>query len=121
MDQEIGKRWIAALESGEYMKGKGRLCAERSTGHTVFCCLGVLCELALKDGVDLVKEWSLAGATYDGEGSFLPGSVVDWAGMHSSNGEFCDSDEEDTLVGLNDDSDAFEPVIEIIRNHLEEL
>ena len=40
------EKWVAALESGEYDQTAGRL----RNGDS-FCCLGVACELAVKDGV----------------------------------------------------------------------
>lgn len=40
MDQEFKARWVAALRSGEYKQGYGRM----RTGNR-FCCLGVVCDL----------------------------------------------------------------------------
>ena len=44
MNQEIKKRWIEALRSGEYQQGKESLfhCGK-------FCCLGVLTDLYIKE------------------------------------------------------------------------
>ena len=120
MKREIGEKWIAALESGEYMKGTGKLCLVESSGHTTFCCMGVLAELAIGDGVEVEKIWNDTFAQYQGELAFLPHVVRDWAGLKTTNGAYKD-EKEYSLVELNDESDGFEPVIEIIRNHLEEL
>lgn len=46
MNKEIQRQWVAALRSGEYKQGHGVL---ESNGR--FCCLGVLCDLAVKAGV----------------------------------------------------------------------
>ena len=46
MKKNIMKRWVSALRSGEFKQGKGAL--EAKGKH---CCLGVLCELALVEGV----------------------------------------------------------------------
>lgn len=43
---EIKARWLAALRSGDYKQGRNYL---RSRG--THCCLGVLCELAVQDGI----------------------------------------------------------------------
>jgi hypothetical protein len=50
---QVYKMWLKALRSGEYKRTKGQL---RKTNHsgevTGFCCLGVLQDLATKDGGD---------------------------------------------------------------------
>lgn len=43
--EEAWKHWIAKLRSGEYLQAKNRL-----TNRVGFCCLGVVCDLASKDG-----------------------------------------------------------------------
>lgn len=40
-------KWLNALESGEYQQGRGKL----RTKDNKFCCLGVLCDLAVKEGI----------------------------------------------------------------------
>lgn len=45
MKRELRDRWTAALRSGEYAQGAGRLKAVDDKGVAVFCCLGVLCEI----------------------------------------------------------------------------
>lgn len=52
--EQVYDLWIAALESGKYPRGTGKLRNDfrDSSGklrHS-FCCLGVLCDLAQKDG-----------------------------------------------------------------------
>ena len=47
MKPEIQAEWVAALRSGEYKQGTGVLRSEANE----FCCLGVLCDLAVKAGV----------------------------------------------------------------------
>lgn len=42
---DLLRRWVAALESGDYKQGS--LCLRRVTdAEDEFCCLGVLCEVA---------------------------------------------------------------------------
>lgn len=41
MKRELFNKWTAALRSGNYTQGHGRLRSENDT----FCCLGVLCEV----------------------------------------------------------------------------
>lgn len=59
MNPEIKAAWVAALRSGEYKQGRGQL---RNTDDE-YCCLGVLCDLAVKAGV---TEWvfSLESTSY---------------------------------------------------------
>jgi hypothetical protein len=90
MDPEIRARWTAALRSGEIPQvesvlndGQGR------------CCLGVLCDIAVADGVvpepvfdDLHEVWS-----YIGSYQLLPDEVTAWAGFTAD-----DLDEGDPVV-----------------------
>jgi hypothetical protein len=53
-DPELKAKWVAALRSGNYIQGSGRLKRKRwSAGNepvTQFCCLGVLCDIVKPDG-----------------------------------------------------------------------
>jgi len=87
MNKEIKERWLSALRSGEYAQGCGAL-----KDSNEFCCLGVLCDLYIKDGNDaewsegFMDEWS-EGFMEDGVGynEELPNSVVEWAGLDDNN------------------------------------
>lgn len=85
MNQEVKAAWVSALRSGEYEQG---IAALRSGNK--FCCLGVLCDIAIKQfdlDVEVEHKEGCSDPTccnsfeYDGEGSFLPPSVQDWAEM----------------------------------------
>ncbi len=80
--------WVQALESGEYRQGVGRL-AGLEDGQWHYCCLGVLCEVAIGQGVPLELD-SLSGnvKSYNGRGSLPPSEVFEWLGV--------------TLEGVND-------------------
>jgi hypothetical protein len=87
MNPAIKAQWLRDLRSGEYPQGKGRL---RKDGK--FCCLGVLCEQAVKAGivilVDLDGTWGYR-AVGDGNDfalGTLPEAVQDWAGLSSNPG-----------------------------------
>jgi hypothetical protein len=99
MKQEIKDRWIEKLESGEYDQATGFL-----TNGNGFCCLGVLCEVAVEDGIiqksDPEHEQGYVaplimrdGSPYrEGhmpetyiENSVLPTAVRIWAGLDESN------------------------------------
>jgi hypothetical protein len=74
MNPEIRARWVAALRSGEYRQGDGHL----RMGDRL-CCLGVLCELAVEDGVVNGVQLSDGLWEYNGSAGWLPPAVVDWA------------------------------------------
>lgn len=77
MKQDIKERWISALRSGDYPQTKGTL--RDADGY---CCLGVLCDIAAKDGV---IEWTKLNnnkyAIDDREWGALSYSVMEWAGL----------------------------------------
>jgi len=83
MKAEIRDAWADALESGEYEQGIGSLTSVVN-GKEQHCCLGVLCQLAVKAGVIPEPEGSPTGARLlygkEGENSFLPLEVQEWAG-----------------------------------------
>ena len=82
MNPEIKAQWVAALRSGEYEQGAGYL----HRGDT-FCCLGVLCDLAIKAGAPKVKEYRHPAGSmsaYNGSELNLPPSVIEWAGLSCS-------------------------------------
>lgn len=48
-DPTLKAQWVTALRSGDYIQGKSAL---QYGGN--YCCLGVLCEVMVKNGSDLV-------------------------------------------------------------------
>ena len=88
MNPKIKAQWLAALRSGEYQQGKGAL-RRTIQGEEKFCCLGVLCELAVKAEVTPAPvvdshQPTLAAWQYEnGNWGSLPPSVRDWAGLLS--------------------------------------
>jgi len=81
MKDEIKDKWIAALESGEFEQEQGALATVQG-GH---CALGVLCELAYREGVVTRKDEHNGVESvyygYDDSYTCLPSSVVEWAGL----------------------------------------
>ena len=118
MKREIAEKWTAALRSGEYEQGQGQLHKRNIEFPDCFCCLGVLCELAVEEGVIqkaiLVDNEDYAYGFDEGETleqycealglqgpygdtfqptlrvqrSYLPEAVRLWAGMQENNGKF---------------------------------
>lgn len=74
--------WVRDLESGTRQQTKGEL-HRRSDGVDRYCCLGVLCEVALSDGLNIdVLEVPMVGndvsRSYDNTGGYEPDAVDDW-------------------------------------------
>lgn len=82
---EIMRQWSAALRSDEFEQGRGNLARTSHDGSTQHCCLGVLCELAIRAGVPVKKVEDAHGVTYyDGSAGTPPASVRNWAGLGTS-------------------------------------
>lgn len=130
MNQEIKAAWVSALRSGEYEQGTGAL----RVGDK-FCCLGVLCDIAIKQfDLELEVEKDMSGCnddtccdpnrpkamTYDGEGSYLPSVVMDWAGLETKGGALVTpvmtpiDDDAESLSVANDGGLTFPQIADII-------
>jgi hypothetical protein len=124
MDAAIKERWLAALRSGEYEQGRGML-----EFNGKFCCLGVLCSLAVKDGitertvlenVDGPTGVALYG-TRDGVGGtrhYLPGKVIEWAGLPPNEPTVSVPELGGSLASLNDSGTTFAEIANIIEARL---
>lgn len=111
MNKEIATRWTAALRSGQYEQGRGLLSASGK-----FCCLGVLCEIAVDDGI-ITKEEGDDYVDYgpEGDGLVLPSIVMKWAGMWSATGE-----EEGRLgASLSELNDMEQRTFDQIADHID--
>lgn len=121
MDPEAKRLWVEALRSGEYKQGVGAL----NRGDS-YCCLGVLCEVAIKAGLPVQvtrgggceskacqscpeKKW------YDKKAGRLPDSVVKWAGLVDADPYVAGRD----LSAWNDEERApFGKIADLIDEHL---
>ena len=92
-----------------------------------YCCLGVLCELAVADGEEMeITFYELPTAqrvfyspeyktaAYDGDYNFPPYSVAQWAGMKDVNGDYGG---DKTLSEMNDKSIPFNEIADIIEEN----
>ena len=120
MNQEVKTLWTGALRSGEFTQGKNYLDADGKQ-----CCLGVLCILAVRAGVDVSVRTGLSGIVYyDDEAEFLPQSVMDWAGLGHWNPDVTFTENEHQSVeGLgyvNDEVEdgTFERIADLIDAQL---
>ena len=71
MNKKVKTLWLKALRSGEYKQVQLQLKRDDR-----YCCLGVLCDLAVKAGV--IKGFS-------GRAFYLPSAVRAWAGLDGRN------------------------------------
>lgn len=87
MNKDVQVAWEAALRSGDYAQGAGALCWLRHDGPPLYCCLGVLCELAVDAGVaervDLggQRGYRAAGSDDPAQPNYLPAAVQAWSGL----------------------------------------
>jgi hypothetical protein len=130
VNKEIADMWIEALRSGKYQQTKGALeiTADRAADdhgfHAGFCCLGVLCDLAVGAGVISRKIDKYGNVAYGTEDDMrtgiIPDAVVDWAGMSSADGDR--GGEQLSLVFLNDVSSlTFQQIADVIEAEYETL
>jgi hypothetical protein len=117
----IQKAWVRALRSGKYKQGRERLTALDENGDPKeHCCLGVLCQLAIKKGVPMKVLPFTEGTprlSYDGERAVLPRKVRNWAMVRWSSGDFG----TESLAGLNDSGKSFKKIADTIEKHAAEL
>jgi hypothetical protein len=134
MDPAKKDLWVTALRSGQYLQGTGVL-HRRTEGNDTYCCLGVLCEVAIKAGVELSTSAHTgcrndectacrgnAIHTYGGFDDFLPPKIVEWAGLENGNPvtseQFDDLVSPATLSYLNDNGKNFSEIADIIERDL---
>jgi hypothetical protein len=95
MHKNIMEKWVKALRSGKYRKGRGVLCEVKKNGTKNYCCLGVLCELYMEENNLPIRIGPQVSSRsrdrmivyYDEYDKFLPHEVRSWAGMESRLGE----------------------------------
>lgn len=135
MNPEIKGQWVAALRSGTYDQGQDYL----HTRNDTYCCLGVLCDLAVKAGVIGPPEqtgdegsWvygpvndAVFGSSSD---TTLPVKVAEWAGtdrdvvLKSKTDDFTAIPEIGRTVvsvaELNDNGMSFDDLSNLIEKYL---
>lgn len=135
MNPEVKAKWVAALRSGKYDQGRGQL--RSPDGY--FCCLGVLCELAVAENVTtLIKVEQnnpdyLVGSHFDyyygktKNQEVPPIEVREWAGFIRNEIPDLRVDDEEAyggesmteIVTLNDEECyTFEQLADLIEEQL---
>jgi hypothetical protein len=117
---EVVQLWVAALRSGKYKQTVGRLQRRRDyvgkygDEYTAgFCCLGVLCDLAVQAGVAVTTEDSVSAlngdptVAYNGEVNMPPQVVLEWAGLGATSNPHVKH--QVTWAGVDADGEELEP------------
>jgi hypothetical protein len=125
-EQAANRKLLAdALESGRFKQGEKFLC-QKVDGNQLYCCLGVACELAMENGVRLVKEeydaymnvFYYSGSNGQRITGVLPCEVKKWLGFTDNNGMFTNpllDDQKMSLVDANDSGSSFLEIAKMIR------
>ena len=134
MREDVKGRWVAALRSGDYKQTR-----ETLRDCDGFCCLGVLCDLYIRETEDThslrARAWEVkrvfhvpvVGTGVDlYENAVLPNPVREWAGMETDDGSFSDDEKFyptslKCLSGLNDKGSSFEELADVIEKKWEVL
>ncbi len=104
--QEVKKLWVKALRSGKYKQTKDRL--QDPTG---FCCLGVLCDLAAKDGG---PQWDYD--FFDGKKETPPNYILEYLKLKKRINRKTIAE---TLIDMNDDEGkSFKQIANFIEKNV---
>lgn len=122
MDADIKQEWVRRLRSGDYKQGMAYL---RRTDDT-YCCLGVLCEIAVEQNVipEPTNTNSFLEDSYYAYGvgntGVLPKVVMAWAGLDDSVPDvYIPEFGRVSLAGLNDgEGYTFDQIADVIDNQL---
>jgi len=112
MNPQIKQKWVSALRSGEYQQTQRLLHDENG-----FCCLGVLCDLYLKENQ---LEWEPSTHSnnvyvFQDMVASLPLSVIEWSGVEGYNFPVA---AKYLLAELNDGGSTFIEIADVIEKQL---
>lgn len=95
MKEEIKKKWVEKLRDGSYKQGQKKLCTVEKGKDTKYCCLGVLTDLAVKEGVIMWNGYLekdensvcryVQDIKYGATSGVIPRKVVYWSGLKDEN------------------------------------
>jgi hypothetical protein len=93
------KLWFDELETTQVKQGRGVL----NRNNETYCCLGLACEVAIKNGLNLGKIKMKDGNYLYGEDNvaLLPQAMTNWLGLRHCAGE-SESGQLDSCVRMND-------------------
>lgn len=107
MNPEVKTLFVEALRSDRFEQGRRMLCRDGK-----YCVLGVLCELAVENGI--IEKSGQYTKTYSNNYKYsLPPKVAKWAGVN----HYKDANIPVFLSGLNDVGKTFSELADIIEEH----
>jgi hypothetical protein len=109
MDTKVKKQWLKALRSGNYTQGQNRLAQRKQHSKTMYCCLGVLCDITPDLRRRRVRHVDGIVAFADAE-TFLPSDFAQKIGL--------DQDAQIKLANLNDGGEDFNTIAHYIEENL---
>jgi hypothetical protein len=127
VNKDIKPRWIQKLRSGEYPQTSNALNRaepDRFTGNEApvgYCCLGVLCDIAVEDGMGFWADTTdgVRAFYFNGSGTphraFLSDDIAEWAGIKLGPDEDTDYDVVMDLMGMNDKGRSFDEIADHIE------
>ena len=126
MKQEIAEKWVERLRSGKITQCTSFL--GKTTGAR--CCLGVLSDLAVEEGI-IPKPVISKGCTTvlhygqtevsNGNNVILSKEVIRWAGMKTFKGSYEGPGVDSALSQDNDSGKSFSEIADIIEEHRQAL
>lgn len=132
MNPEIKKKWLEALRSGKYEQTTGKLC-EKNGDFEGYCCLGVLTDLYVKEGLGKWEQRIFTSGHkspecfLSGDFSFGPNvsqlaeEVRNWAGLEDTNPTISTVQVDGVhryLSELNDEGESFSTIADLIEERL---
>ncbi len=122
MNPEVKAKWLTALRSGEYEQTTGTLhrIVGRAESHWSpesrpgWCCYGVLCDVAVKEGLKVIRKTDEDTEYFDGVIDYLPPSVMEWAGLPGNDLEV----QGRSLAHRNDNGVLFLEIANLIEEYL---
>lgn len=134
MNPVVKDKWIERLESDEIPQTFGALQRvedlyegpnkDELDAPKGFCCLGVLCEIAVEEGIIPAPDLTPAGyredfaVAYEGAVSYLPLVVAEWAGIDTNGKYFTNEGNKYWLAADNDSGKTFPEIAQIIKENL---
>ena len=101
MNERIKQKWIKRLRSDKYEQGEGKL-----KSNDKYCCLGVLCEIAVEEGIAEWREYNnknyiISSIDTNISDTSLTRQLRGWAGIEVDDGLM--------LIAHNDKTFDLEP------------
>lgn len=100
--EEVLRLWVDALRSGKYRQTEGGLRDAQG-----YCCLGVLCDLARKDGGPSWRVNIFGLREYMGSDALLPSPVAEFVGLTES--------QQVQISKRNDSGETFRQIADYIE------